>query len=83
MPDGERAFADSAGPRRKITALVSEETHLLLRLAAADVGMSLSGFVVWLLTRWADEWLRANAESLAADVAAEKERRAVAEEVRV
>jgi hypothetical protein len=77
MPMGERAFADSKGPRRKITLLISAEAYVLLQLAGALSGTSPTGQGVGGVEQWAENLLEREHERLSEAVAEERERRSM------
>ena len=54
MPEGEWAFLDSKGPRTLVALRITVEANVALRLAAAEVGMSKTGYATFLLELWAD-----------------------------
>jgi len=76
MPMGERAFADSKGPRKKITLLISSEAYLLLKVAAAINDTSATGQGVEVVESWAEDLLERDHEQLAAFLLEERARRA-------
>jgi hypothetical protein len=76
MPLGEHSWETWKGPRVPLNLRLATETHLLLQVAATQLGTSTSGLATELLERWSAEWLRGNAAELREVVAAEKERRA-------
>jgi hypothetical protein len=75
MPEGQRSWATSKGPRTLVTLRLPASVCLLLNLAGADVGMSRTAFATKLIERWADEWLSRHREELDEAVTAEQERR--------
>jgi hypothetical protein len=75
MPEGQWAFLDSKGPRKKITLLVSPEAYLLLKVAGAAFGTSPTGKAVDVVERWAEAFLERHADELADGVAEERDRR--------
>lgn len=76
MPEGERSFALSKGPRKKFSVEVSADTYLLLKVAGAGRGGSAHGQATDVLEKWAERFLEQNAARLRGSVANERERRA-------
>jgi hypothetical protein len=64
MPEGEWAFLETKGPRTKLALRITVDANTALRLAAAELGMSKTGYATWLLELWADEWLKSLAEEV-------------------
>lgn len=61
MAEGERAFVESKGPRTTVALRLSPEANTAARLAAAQLQMSKTGFLTFLVEGWAQEWLDAKA----------------------
>jgi hypothetical protein len=76
MPEGERSFASSKGPRQLVALRLPASVCLLLNLAAAEVGMTRTALATELVERWAEQWLLRNQEQISSAVEAERERRA-------
>jgi hypothetical protein len=73
MPEGERAFVNSKGPRRKITLLIPADTHLLLKVGGDG---SAPAQAVKVLEQWADDFLEVHAAELRSNVAERRAREA-------
>lgn len=61
MAEGERAFAESKGPRTVVALRISSEANIAARLAAAQLGMSKTAFLTFLVEGSMREWLDAKA----------------------
>lgn len=57
MPEGERAFIESKGPRTTVALRLSAEANTAARLAGAELEMSKTAFLTFLVEGWAREWL--------------------------
>ena len=61
MPEGERAFVESKGPRTGVLLRLSAEANTAAQLAGAQLQMSKTAFLTFLIEGWAQEWLEAKA----------------------
>jgi len=61
MPEGERAFANSKGPRTMVALRLSAQANTAARLAGAQLDLSKTAFLTFLVEGWAQEWLDAKA----------------------
>lgn len=61
MPEGEWAFLDSKGPRIKVALRLSSEANTAARLAAAQLGMSKTAFLTFLVEGSMREWMNTKA----------------------
>ena len=64
MPIGEREWAGSKGPRKKLALRVSAEAHILLAVAGTMTGASTAAMATEVTGRWAEEWLRENLDAI-------------------
>lgn len=75
MAEGQWAFLESKGPRKKLLLNVSPEAYLLLKVAAAAFDSTPTGKAQDVIERWAESFLAHHVDSLATSVSEERGRR--------